>query len=180
VHTYPSTGANFEQADTYGRVATDITSPFEPVFYMISQNTAFCIGETQSQSQPYPFFGLFQPQSSAPLDASTIAATFVEGTGSPAASTVPYISGSVVFVNNGTTSGVLGGAQDQSTSAANTAAQVVEGTYTVISSAGGTGTLTLTQPAALTASYLVVSPTEVLMITTTTNDKNPVVLIFKN
>ena len=54
--------ANFQNADMFGRVATDIASPIDPVFYMISQNQAFAIGEINNN----PFFGVFQPQFGGP------------------------------------------------------------------------------------------------------------------
>ncbi|MGH9575509.1 MAG: putative Ig domain-containing protein, partial [Candidatus Acidiferrales bacterium] len=42
--TSNSIQSNFIQADQFGRVATSPTTPFDPVFYMINQNTAFCLG----------------------------------------------------------------------------------------------------------------------------------------
>lgn len=181
VINYAPFQANFVEADTYGRVSTSIvTTPFSPVFYMINQNTAFCVGELLSQtSQPNPFFGVFQPQSAAPFDASSIASTFVEGTGAPAAAAVPDISGSVSLADITTTTGNLTGTQDQSTSLANTSGQNVVGTYDITSSTSGTGTTALTQPATLDGAFVIVSPDEVMMITTTPSDTNPVVIIFE-
>ena len=42
-------------ADLFGRVATDLSDPIAPVFYMINQNQAFCVGEINNN----PFFGIF-------------------------------------------------------------------------------------------------------------------------
>jgi hypothetical protein len=177
---YAPLSANFQEADQYGRVATDVVTPFGPVFYMISQNMAFCIGENISQtSQPYPFFGIFQPQATGPFAASTIAGTFVEGTGAPAEAPVQNVAGTLEFVNTSTTSGDVVGAQDQSTSSANTAGQTVAGGYVVLNANTGIGTIAFSQPAITTGSFVIVSPSQVLMITTTTGDTNPVVLLFE-
>jgi hypothetical protein len=180
VSQYAPLSANFEQADQYGRVATDVISPIGPVFYMISQSTAFCIGEEQSQtSQPHPFFGVFQPQSSGPFTASTIAGAFIQGTGAPAAPSVQDVAGSVEFANTSTINGDIVGTQDQSTSTANTPGRSVSGGYVVLDTNAGFGSLAFSQPAVATGYFLIVSPSQVLMITTTTGDANPVVLIFE-
>jgi hypothetical protein len=172
--------ANFQQADQYGRLATDVISPIGPVFYMISQSTAFCVGEEQSQtSQPHPFFGVFQPQSTGPFGASTIAGTFVQGTGAPAEAPVQDVAGTVEFVNTVTTSGDVGGVQDQSTSTANTAGQTVAGGYVVLSSTTGFGSIAFTDPDTTTGEFLIVSPSEIFMITTTTGDANPAIIEFE-
>jgi hypothetical protein len=56
----------------------------------------------------------------------------------------------------------------------------VTGTY-VLSATGatdGSGTVTLTSPRAFTGAFYMVSPTKVMMITTTTGDTNPVLVII--
>jgi hypothetical protein len=175
-----SFSANFQEADTYGRVSTNIIQPFGPTFYMISQNTAFCIGEDESQtSQPYPFFGVFQPQATGPFTPSTIASVFVQGTGAPAEAAGPDTTGAAEFINESSTGGEFGALEDQSTSQANTPGVDVAGTYTISSATLGTGTISFSQPATASGAFLIVSPSEVLMITTTTGDANPVVEIFE-
>ncbi|HTZ73844.1 MAG TPA: putative Ig domain-containing protein [Candidatus Aquilonibacter sp.] len=178
---YQALGANFIQADTYGRVATNIvTPPFAPVFYMIDQNTAYCIGElTAASSQPNPFFGIVQPQSTGPFTASSISGTFVEGTAAPAESPVQDVAGTVTLANTTSTTGTVAGTQDQSTSQAKTPGETVSGAYSIVNSTFGTGTLSLTSPDMATGLFVTVSPTEVLMITTTTNDTNPAIFIFE-
>jgi hypothetical protein len=55
----------------------------------------------------------------------------------------------------------------------------VTGTY-VLSNTGatdGSGTATFTSPAASTAAFYIVSPTKMVMITTTTGDTHPVLVI---
>ncbi len=181
VTSYQPLGANFIQADTYGRVATNIaTPPFAPVFYMINQNTAYCIGELiAASSQPNPFFGIVQPQSTGPFTASSIAGTFVEGTSAPAETPVQDVAGTVTLANTTSTTGTVAGAQDQSTSQANTPGETVAGTYSIIDPTLGTGSLALSAPATATGLFVTVSPSEVLMITTTTNDANPTIFVFE-
>ncbi|HXA56734.1 MAG TPA: cadherin repeat domain-containing protein [Candidatus Acidoferrum sp.] len=178
--TFPTTQQQFELADQFGRVSTNIISPFAPVFYMISPNTAYCIGETTSQtSQPYPFFGIFTPQSEGPFSAVALAGTLEEGTGSPAEPAVPDADGTVTLASTDTSNGTIAGTLDQSTSTANTSGETVAGTFNIISSVGGTGSTALTQPAAATSEFIVVSPSLILSITTTTGDHDPVVYVLQ-
>lgn len=178
--TTNSMQSTFIQADQFGRVATSPTTPFDPVFYVVNQNTAYCIGsQLNSSSQVYPLFGVVQPQSAGPFNASTIASIFIEGTAAPATAAVPNTAGLVIFANPVGANGQFAGLEDQSTSQANTPAVSLAGSYSVSDATAGTGTLTLTQPSAATKAFLVVSPNEVLMITTTTGDTNPVIEIFE-
>jgi hypothetical protein len=164
--------ANFTNADLFGRVATNLITPIAPVFYMINQNEAFCVGEINNN----PFFGIFEPQSTGTFSASTIKGTFQAGTSAPSTSAVRDLSAVV------TLDGVqaINGTQDQSTSSANTAAQTVTGTYSITSAILGSGTGALTSPAPLTGSFYVISPTQFVMVTTTAGDANPVLIIFGN
>jgi len=161
--------AQFVNADPFGRVATDLLTPVDPVFYMISQNQAFAIGEINNN----PFFGIFQPQSSGPFTASTIKGAFAEGTSIPATNAVQDISG--VLTLDGVQA--IAGTQEQSTPATNNAAQSVAGTYAITSASTGTGVVALTSPTALTGSFFIVSPTQFVLVTTTSGDADPV-LIF--
>lgn len=162
--------ALFDTLDTEGRVSTNLASPFGPVFYIINQNEALCIGQINNN----PFFGIFQPQSTGPFTASTIKGTFAEGTLHPSTSAVEDFSGVVTLDG---TSAVIG-TQDTSTSSANIAAQTVTGTYSNISSSIGSGTLTLTSPAIFTGSFFVVSSTEIEMVSTTAGNLDPVLVIL--
>jgi hypothetical protein len=161
--------ANFVNADSSGRVATNLVTPLAPVFYMINQNQAFAIGEINGN----PFFGMFGPQSTGPFSAATLKGTFIEGTSIPTTSAVRDISG--VLTLDGIQS--ITGTQDQSTSLVNSAAQAIIGTYSITSASAGLGTLALTSPAALTGTFLIVSPTQFVMVTTTAGDTNPVLII---
>jgi large repetitive protein len=162
---------NFANADTLGRVATDLKLPFAPVFYIINQNQAFCVGEINNN----PFFGIFEPQSAGPFSASTIKGTFVEGTSEPTTNAVQDFSG--VLTLDGVSS--LTGTQDVSPlGSANVSGQTVTGTYMNIVRASGLGTLTLTSPALFTGEFFVVSPTKFVLISTTAGDRNPVLVIL--
>ncbi|HKV03912.1 MAG TPA: putative Ig domain-containing protein [Candidatus Acidoferrales bacterium] len=163
---------SFVNADQFGRVATNLISPIAPVFYMINQNEAFCVGEINND----PFFGIFEPQSAGPFTASAIKGSFVQGTSAPATSPARDLSG--VIALDGTTK--VAGTQDQSTGSSNLAGQAVTGTYAVTSAAAGSGTVTLTAPSAFTGSFLIVSPTQLVMVTTTAGDVNPVLIFLGN
>lgn len=166
--------------DQYGRVFTgfEVNTAFEPVLYMIDSQNAFAVGqlngapifgELDAQSQPTSFTATFISQN-FPL---------IEGTVAPAISSDRDFSGFLNF-NGSVTPATVNGIQDESTSSANTAAEAVTGTY-VLSSTGatdGSGTITLTSPAAFTGAFYFVSPTKMVEITTTTGDANPVLIII--
>lgn len=159
----------FVQADSFGRVGTSgLNQEIDPVFYTINGNEAFCVGEVINN----PFFGIFEPQAAGPFSAGTIKGTFVQGTAAPAIIGVPNLSGIVTLDG---TSGVSGN-EAEGTSASLS----VLGTYalTTTGPTDGSGTLTLTSPAAFTGSLFIVSPTEVVMVSTTTGDANPVLIVF--
>ncbi len=162
--------ANFVNADVFGRVATNLITPIAPVFYMINQNQAFAIGEINNN----PFFGMLGPQSTGPFNASTIRGTFIEGTSIPPTSAERDISG--VLTLDGIQA--ISGTQDQSTAAANSAAQQVTGTYAILNASTGTGTTALTAPAALNGTFFIVSPTQFVLVTTTSGDVNPVLMVI--
>lgn len=161
--------ANFVNADSYGRVATNLLTPIDPVFYMINQNEAFVVGEILNN----PFFGILQPQSGGPFTAANIKGSFVEGTSFPATNAVRDISGVLSLDGVNTVSGT----QDQSTTAANTPAQTVSGTYTVSNASSGLGSITLSSPANFTGAFYMISPTQFVLLSTTTGDANPVLII---
>ncbi len=178
--TPASTQSNFIQADQFGRVATSPTTPFDPVFYMINQNTAFCLGtELDQTSKLYPLFGIFQPQSTGPFSASSIVSFFTEGTTAPTTPASQNLVGAAAFGNASGANGEFAAVVDQSTSQANTPGQTLGGTYTVSDATAGIGTLTITQPSASTGSFLIVSPSQVLMLTTTSGDTNPVLILLE-
>lgn len=164
--------ANFVNADTFGRVATNLQTPVAPVFYMINTNQAFAVGEINNN----PFFGLFEPQSTGPFSAASIEGTYFEGTSIPATSAVRDTSGVLVLDGMQTISGT----QDQSTASANTAAQAVSGTYAIANTASGIGGLTLTTPSASTGTLFIVSANEFVIVTTTAGDADPVLIFAGN
>jgi hypothetical protein len=161
--------ANFVNADMYGRVATDLLTPIDPVFYMINQNEAFVVGEIFNN----PFFGILQPQSGGPFTAANIKGSFVEGTSFPAINAVRDISGVLSLDGVRTVSGT----QDQSTTAANSPAQAVSGTYTVSNASSGFGSIALSSPANFSGAFYMISPTQFVLLSTTTGDANPVLII---
>ncbi len=166
-------------SDQYGRVFTglDINNAFEPVLYMIDSRDAFVMGQLGGA----PIFGEFDSQSQpAQFTTSFIVqnTSLVEGTTAPAVSADRDFSGYLIF-DGGVTPATVNGTQDESTSSANTSAETVTGTY-VLSPTGaidGSGTVTLTSPAPFTGAYYMVTPLKMVMITTTTGDRNPVLVI---
>jgi Putative Ig domain len=165
-------------SDQYGRVYTGlvINDAFEPVLYMIDSQDAFVMGQLGSA----PIFGVLEAQSQPAsfttqfIEQNT---SLVEGTSAPAVSADQNFSGYLTF-DGAVTPATIVGVQDESTAAANTSAEAVTGTY-VLSSTGatdGSGTVTLTSPAAFTGAFYFVSPTKLVMITTTPGDANPVLV----
>jgi hypothetical protein len=167
-------------SDQFGRVFTGlvVNNAFEPVLYMIDSQDAFVMGqlggapifgELDAQSQPTSFTTSFIAQNTS----------LVEGTSAPGVSADRDFSGFLTF-DGSVTPATISGVQDESTSTANTSAETVTGTY-VLSATGatdGSGTVTLTSPRAFTGAFYMVSPTKVVMITTTTGDTNPVLVII--
>jgi len=164
-------------ADQFGRVDTggfEVNGVFLPIFYLVSADEAFCVGMLNGG----PISGHLDPQTLSSFTAASINGTLVEGTSAPAVSADRDFSGFLTF-NGSVTPATINGVQDESTSAANTSAEAVTGTY-VLSSTGatdGSGTVTLTAPAAFTGAFYIVSPTKMVMITTTAGDTNPVLVI---
>lgn len=167
-------------ADQFGRVFTGfvINSAFEPVLYLIDSQDAFVVGQLSGA----PIFGEFDAQSQPTKFTPTfIAQSFplIEGTVAPPVSAARDFSGFLNF-NGSVTPATINGIQDESTATANTAAETVTGTY-VLSSTGatdGSGTVTLTSPAAFTGAFYFVSPTKMVEITATAGDANPVLIII--
>jgi large repetitive protein len=167
-------------SDQYGRVYTGlvINNAFEPVLYMIDSQDAFVMGQDGSA----PIFGELDAQSQPASFTPTFIAqntSLVEGTTAPGVSADRDFSGYLMF-NGSVVPATVNGTQDESTSSANTSAENVTGTY-VLSSTGatdGSGTVTLTSPAAFTGAYYFVTPTKMVMITTTKGDTNPVLVII--
>jgi Putative Ig domain len=175
--TAPTAGPLFVNADQFGRMDTNLTAPFEPVFYVINDNEAFCIGESIAAQNP--FFGLLEPQSTGPFTASSINGSFIEGTFRPPTSAVRDTSGALTLANTSSTAGTITGTEDISTTTSNTTSAVT-GTYDITSSTAGSGTINLTAPAALTADFYVITPFHVVGVTTTTGDTDPVVFTLGN
>ena len=170
----PNGTADSYTSDGLGRVqgSTEFNSSFKPVFYLINTNQAFCVSIVADA----PTFGSFAPQSAGPFTAKTIQSTsLIDGTSAPAVSADHDLSGFLSF--DGISA--VGGTQDQSTTSGNTTAAET-GTY-VLSPTGntdGSGTMTLSTPAGFTGFFFIVSPTNVVMVTTTPQDTNPVLIII--
>jgi Putative Ig domain len=164
-------------ADQFGRIDTagfTVNAVFQPIFYLVSDDEAFVV----SMLNGGPISGHLDPQTLSSFTKASINGTLVEGTSAPAVSADRNLSGFLTF-NGSVTPATINGVQDESTSAANTPAEAVTGTY-VLSSTGatdGSGTVTLTSPAAFTGAFYIVSPTKMVMITTTKGDTNPVLVI---
>ena len=161
-------------SDNLGRVqgSIEFNSSFEPVFYLINTNQAFCVSIVQNA----PTFGYFAPQSAGPFTAETIKSTsLIDGTSAPAVSADRDLSGFLSF--DGIS--VVGGTQDQSTASQNSTVAET-GSYVLTATGGtdGSGTMTLSTPTGFTGYFFIVSPTKVVMITTTPADTNPVLIII--
>src|SRR5271154_588907 len=165
-------------ADQFGRVDSSgftVNGVFEPIFYLVSDNEAFVV----SMLNGGPISGHLDPQTLSSFTKASINGTLVEGTVAPAVSADRDLSGFLTF-DGSVSPATIVGVQDESTATANTSAEAVAGTY-VLSSTGatdGSGTVTLTSPAAFTGAFYIVSPTKMVMITTTTGDANPVLVII--
>jgi hypothetical protein len=171
VSTYPSFGGTFDNVDVFGRLGTDVASPIGPTFYVIDQNEALCIGEINNE----PFYGLFEPQSGVPFSgAAALNGAFTVGTLMPTTSAEPNYSGAITLANSTTTSGTIAGTEDLS----NLLNQPITGTFSSFNTTTGAGIVTLTAPANFTGGFLAVSPTKIDMISATTGDVNPVVIVI--
>jgi Putative Ig domain len=165
-------------ADQFGRIDTSgfvINGVFDPVLYLVNSQEAFIVGMLNGG----PIAGHLDPQTPSSFTLASINGTLVEGTSGPAVSADRDFSGFLTF-NGSVSPATIVGVQDESTSSANTSAETVTGTY-VLSGTGatdGSGTATLTAPRAFTGAFYIVSPTEVVMITTTAGDTNPVLVII--
>jgi putative Ig domain-containing protein len=162
-------------SDQFGRVDTagfTVNSEFQPILYLVSSDEAFCV----SMLSGGPIVGHFEPQTLTAFTPASIQATLVEGTSAPAVSADRDLSGFLTFDGVSAVSGT----QDESTSSATTAAEAVTGTYALSTTGGtdGSGTVTLTAPAKFTGAFFILSPTQMVMITTTANDTNPVLIII--
>ncbi len=153
-------------ADQFGRVDTGgftVNGVFQPIFYLVSDDEAFVV----SMLSGGPISGHLDTQTLSHFTTASINGTLVEGTSAPAVSADQNFSGYLTF-DGSVTPATINGVQDVSTSSANTSAEAVTGTY-VLSNTGavdGSGTVTLTSPAASTAAFYIVSPTKMVMITT--------------
>jgi hypothetical protein len=178
VTPYAATAATFTVPDQFGRIDSGISSPISPILYIISNNAAFVIGELVGD----PFFGILEPQFPVPfaITASDLNGAFVMGTSYPTTSAVNNLSGAVTLANTSATAGTIAGAQDLSTSSANTADQTVTGSYASLVSATGSGLVTLTAPTAFSGQFLAVSSSKIVLLTTTAGDAEPVLLYLGN
>jgi hypothetical protein len=158
-------------ADNLGRVFLNLQNPFAPVLYLVSSSEAFLVGTLNGG----PIVGHFEAQTGSPYTAQLMANTFVEGTSAPAASADDDLSG---FLTLSDTFGVIG-TQDVSTTATNIPGQTVTGTYALTNTGAtdGSGTMTFTAPV-FTGDFFIVTPSKIVMITTTPGDENPLLIII--
>jgi putative Ig domain-containing protein len=163
-------------SDQFGRVTTanSLTSPsyFQPVLYLVSPTEAFFLTSTAQQGQP-PLLGHLSPQSAGPFSAASLSGNYAEGSTAPPSAASRNLSGALKL--DGVSA--ITGTQDESTTAANTPGEAVLGTYSLFDTANGTGSLTLTSPAAFSGAYVIVSPTKFVFLTTTAGDTNPIVIV---
>ncbi|MGA2508672.1 MAG: hypothetical protein ABSG27_00465 [Candidatus Acidiferrales bacterium] len=176
---YTTTSLNFVSSDQFGRVNSGISSPIGLIFYTINQNEAFAIGETFNNAIPIPFFGVFEPQSGSPFTAPSLDGTLVLGTSAPTTAPVSDISGVSTLASTSATAGTITGTEDVSASGGNAPSQIVTGTFSGLSSTTGVGAVALTAPATFSGEFLVVSPTKIIILTTTGNT-DPVLLFLGN
>jgi hypothetical protein len=94
----------------------------------------------------------------------------------PATDTVLDVSGSLSL--DGVS--VVTGTEDVSTIAGNNSAQTLKGSYGMTDSTLGSGTVTFTEPANLTGDFFEISPTKLVVVTTTHGDPNPVIIVVGN
>jgi hypothetical protein len=163
-------------SDQFGRVTTanSLTSPsyFQPVLYLVSPTEAFFLTSTAQQGQP-PLLGHLSPQSAGPFSAASLSGNYAEGSTAPPSAASRNLSGALKL--DGVSA--ITGTQDESTTAANTPGEAVLGTYSLFDTANGTGSLTLTSPAAFSGAFVIVSPTKFVFLTTTAGDTNPIVIV---
>jgi large repetitive protein len=163
-------------SDQFGRITTNLASPYlQPVLYLVSSNEAFVLTSNstgQGGAQP-PLLGHLSPQSAGPFSAASLSGTYVEGTTAPSTTAVRNLSG--VLTPDGVSA--ITGTQDESTTAANTAAEAVMGTYTLFDAANGTGSIGLSSPAAFSGFFVIVSPTKFVFVTTTAADTSPILIV---
>ncbi|MFZ3217694.1 MAG: putative Ig domain-containing protein [Candidatus Acidiferrales bacterium] len=167
-------------SDQYGRVYTgfEINTAFEPVLYLIDSQDAFVMGQLQGAPMAGEFLAQSKPAGNFTTQFIAQNTSLVEGTVAPAVTADRNFSGYLSF-DASVTPTVVSGTQDESTTSANTPAETVTGSYALTSSGAtdGSGTVTLTSPAAFTGAFYYLSPTKLVMITTTRSDTNPVLVI---
>jgi hypothetical protein len=174
-------GTSFSTNDSFGRVDTTLGSvvgQIAPVFYVINNNEAFCVLANLDS----PVLGIIEPQSKgggATFSASIAPGSLVQGTSMPAASTVQSFSGIMTQTSTTATAGTISGTEDTPTALA--VAPNITGTYALTTSGptDGSAALVLTQaspPPPYSGAFFYVSPTKVVMITT--SDANPALVII--
>ena len=163
-------------SDQYGRLqATNLISPISPVFYLVNSTEAFVLSISGNNQLPI-IFGHLTAQSTpgTSFNLAYLNGTFVEGSvGPPPSTAARNVSGFLALDGEGN----ITGTQDESTTSGKTQAENVAGTYNVFDSTNGTGSVALTQPAVFAGQYVIVSPTKFVMITSTSGDANPTLII---
>ena len=161
--------ANFINADIFGRVATNLLTPIAPTFYMINQNEAFVVGEIFNN----PFFGILQPQSSGPFTASAMKGN-VHGRWllscrecGARCFRYPYFGRRAGRYRNS------GSERFKREHSGTIHRWYLHG----FNSTAGFGAIALTSPAGFNGPFYLISPTQFVLLSTTTGDTEPM-LIF--
>ena len=165
-------------SDQYGRITTNLVSPYQPVLYLVNSSEAFLISISNNSGFPV-IGGLLQPQSTPTnntFNAAYLTGIFPFGTTAPPSTAANNISG--YFTLDGVSS--ITATEDVSATTGNTLAQSYAGTYTVLDETYGTGFVAPVAPSTFAGEYVIVSPTKFVMITVTTGDTNPVLLEVGN
>src|SRR5581483_4449355 len=137
------------------------------VMYAITANKGFLL----DQSSTSFLSGVFEPQTTKPINASTIGGSFVQ-TAQQVSTAWAQDTVAAVMLNNSI--GAISGTQDE-TDGSETPNQAVAGSYTV--SSNGRGSFNLTSPAASTGVLYVIGQSKFVVIPVDSSNLNPLVLI---
>lgn len=165
--------------DTSGLIANDVNAPFSATYSMMAdghgtmtipggpQLTIFTVSPDKllivGSGQNTYAWGMMQKQSAGPFSTGSVTGKFGLVAGGGSSGTTSYVSG--IWNANG--SGTLTGTVDVYSNSTLSAAQAITGTYQVDATGRGTGMVTASGIGlGLNATFYVVSPSEVLMMST--------------
>lgn len=178
----PSPSGTFSM-DSFGWAQFSAGNGF--VMYVIDTDRAFFM-TTNTSNGIDPVFGEFDSQFSGPNNAqgpytaATVSTSAVNASPLPMGTLTPSTTGAPEYDGIVTLDGVknVGGTQDTNTKTGSSFGQTIVGTYTNINSSTGFGNYAQTGPSNLTGVFFIVSPTKLVVLTTTANDLNPVVFVI--